>query len=57
MGAAMTAFILALIIMGHTTQRYVWRILPYSMRLAGLVMIAAGSYIIYWQVIVGWMGG
>ncbi len=57
MGASMTAFTLALVVAGGLVRRFIYRVLPYTMRLAGAVMIAAGAYILYWQLFVGGLLG
>ncbi|MCE4611852.1 MAG: hypothetical protein F7B17_07780 [Desulfurococcales archaeon] len=57
MGASMTAFTLALVLASSVLQRLIHRILPYTMRAAGAVMVAAGTYIIYWQVFKGGLLG
>lgn len=53
MGVGMTGFILALAVAGEAARRVAERVLPYALRLAGLVMIVAGGYIVYWQLFVG----
>ena len=57
MGASMTAFTLTLVLASSVLQRVIHRILPYTLRIAGAVMIAAGAYIVYWQVFKGGLLG
>lgn len=53
MGAVMTVFAASLVAARDALMRYVQRIMPYTSRIAGAVMVAAGLYIIYFQVFVG----
>lgn len=57
MGASMTAFTIALVIAGGILHRVIYKVLPYTMRIAGAVTLAAGAYIIYWQVFKGGLLG
>lgn len=57
MGTSMTLFTLALVAVGGLISRYIYRILPYTMRIAGAVMVLAGGYILYWQIFVGGLLG
>ncbi|MCE4613109.1 MAG: hypothetical protein F7C07_04690 [Desulfurococcales archaeon] len=53
MGAVMTVFAALLVAARDSLMRYVQRIMPYTNRIAGAVMLAAGFYIVYFQVFVG----
>ncbi|MEB3860312.1 MAG: hypothetical protein LRS43_03785 [Desulfurococcales archaeon] len=53
MGAVMTVFSAALVAAKSTVMRYIYRVMPYTNRIAGAIMVAAGLYIIYFQVFVG----
>jgi cytochrome c biogenesis protein CcdA len=53
MGAVMTVFSTALVAAKGTVMKYVYRVMPYTNRIAGAIMVAAGAYIVYFQVFVG----
>lgn len=57
MGVVMILFTEALVVLGSTLMGYIYRVLPFVNRLAGLVMIGAGAYIVYFQVFVGGLIG
>lgn len=49
MGTSMLIFTTALELASNLVRKLLNRILPYTMRIAGVVMILAGLYTIYWQ--------
>jgi len=53
MGASMTAFSVLMVVASRLASRILVPISRYSLRIAGLVMIASGAYIVYFQVFVG----
>jgi cytochrome c biogenesis protein CcdA len=53
MGAAMTAFSVALAAARGFVERLLPRVAPYALRVAGLIMALAGAYVIYLQLVVG----